>query len=108
MPGSGSAKSLAFAVLLAGVATLGISACAPSPEANCRDRLQKADRIAHLIYQRLKAKVPERRPGGSADWAKAMEKIRQARSAEKSENYVECVENLKQSRILLKRASGRY
>ena len=90
------------------VAGFGLTACSQSPQENCRAELDKLDQLAQSVYGRLLEKLPDRRPGGSADWTGAMEKMRKARSADSAGNHAQCIENLKQARILLKRAGGRY
>ena len=92
----------------AGIVGLALSACSSSPAEDCRAGLDKVDQLAQTVYGRLLEKVPERRPGGSADWALAMQKMRAARLADSDNKHAECVDNLAQARILLKRANGRY
>jgi len=95
-------------VAAVGVFGLTLSACSSSPAEDCRAGLDKVDQLAQTVYGRLLEKVPNRRPGGSADWAGAMKKMRKARTADGAGNHAECIENLRQARILLKRAGGRY
>ena len=85
-----------------------LAGCSPSPAEDCRAGLDRLDQQALSVYGRLLKKVPERRPGGSADWALAMQKIRAARQADIASRQAECVAYLTQARILLKRAAGRY
>ena len=104
MLGSGWDRILAVSAPVAAALLVSCSA----PEDDCRAGLDKAEKRAQSVYLRLQEKLDRNRPGGAADWARAMEKLRLAHKAQAEGEYAECKENLAAADGLLKRARKRY